>query len=87
MGQLLLQGQVEQAHLGGTVRLPERLRWVVEKVVHDPDKPPAPKPVKPAPEPKDDAEEGPPIEEDIPPKAEPKASAPPATATPTPRQQ
>ncbi|HEY2479448.1 MAG TPA: sulfotransferase [Solirubrobacterales bacterium] len=28
-------------------RLPERLRWVVEKVVHDPDKPPAPKPVLP----------------------------------------
>jgi hypothetical protein len=28
-------------------RLPERLRWVVEKVVHDPEKPPAPKPVLP----------------------------------------
>src|SRR5215469_8165591 len=28
-------------------RLPERLRWVVEKVVHDPDKPSAPKPVLP----------------------------------------
>jgi Sulfotransferase domain len=28
-------------------RLPERMRWVVEKVVHDPDKPPAPKPVLP----------------------------------------
>src|SRR4051794_28360915 len=26
-------------------RLPERMRWLVEKVVHDPDKPPAPKPV------------------------------------------
>jgi hypothetical protein len=25
-------------------RLPESLRWLVEKVVHDPDKPPAPKP-------------------------------------------
>ena len=28
-------------------RLPERMRWIVEKVVHDPDKPPAPKPVLP----------------------------------------
>jgi hypothetical protein len=28
-------------------RLPERLRWLVEKVVHDPDKPPAPKPKLP----------------------------------------
>ena len=28
-------------------RLPERLRWLVEKVVHDPEKPPAPKPVLP----------------------------------------
>jgi Sulfotransferase domain len=28
-------------------RLPERLRWLVEKVVHDPDKPSAPKPVIP----------------------------------------
>ncbi|HEX4730092.1 MAG TPA: sulfotransferase, partial [Solirubrobacterales bacterium] len=28
-------------------RLPERLRWVVEKVVHDPEMPPAPKPVLP----------------------------------------
>ncbi len=28
-------------------RLPERLRWVVEKVVHDPEKPPAPKPALP----------------------------------------
>ena len=28
-------------------RLPERMRWVVEKVVHDPEKPPAPKPVLP----------------------------------------
>jgi Sulfotransferase domain len=28
-------------------RLPERMRWVVEKVVHDPEKPPAPKPVVP----------------------------------------
>jgi Sulfotransferase domain len=28
-------------------RLPESMRWVVEKVVHDPEKPPAPKPVLP----------------------------------------
>jgi hypothetical protein len=28
-------------------RLPESLRWVVEKVVHDPEKPPAPKPKLP----------------------------------------
>ncbi len=28
-------------------RLPESMRWVVEKVVHDPDKPPAPKPELP----------------------------------------
>jgi hypothetical protein len=28
-------------------RLPERMRWLVEKVVHDPDQPPAPKPVLP----------------------------------------
>lgn len=28
-------------------RLPERMRWLVEKVVHDPDKPSAPKPVLP----------------------------------------
>ena len=28
-------------------RLPESLRWIVEKVVHDPDKPPAPKPKLP----------------------------------------
>ncbi|MBS1678968.1 MAG: sulfotransferase [Actinobacteria bacterium] len=28
-------------------RLPERMRWIVEKVVHDPDKPSAPKPVLP----------------------------------------
>jgi hypothetical protein len=28
-------------------RLPERMRWLVEKVVHDPDKPPAPKPELP----------------------------------------
>jgi hypothetical protein len=28
-------------------RLPESLRWMVEKVVHDPDKPPAPKPELP----------------------------------------
>ncbi|HEX3174686.1 MAG TPA: sulfotransferase domain-containing protein [Solirubrobacterales bacterium] len=29
-------------------RLPESLRWIVEKVVHDPEKPPAPKPELPA---------------------------------------
>jgi hypothetical protein len=29
-------------------RLPERMRWLVEKVVHDPDQPPAPKPELPA---------------------------------------
>jgi Sulfotransferase domain len=29
-------------------RLPERMRWIVEKVVHDPDQPPAPKPELPA---------------------------------------
>jgi Sulfotransferase domain len=28
-------------------RLPESMRWLVEKVVHDPEKPPAPKPVLP----------------------------------------
>ena len=28
-------------------RLPESMRWMVEKVVHDPEKPPAPKPVIP----------------------------------------
>ena len=28
-------------------RLPERMRWLVEKVVHDPDQPPAPKPELP----------------------------------------
>ena len=28
-------------------RLPESLRWIVEKVVHDPEKPPAPKPKLP----------------------------------------
>jgi hypothetical protein len=28
-------------------RLPERMRWIVEKVVHDPDQPAAPKPVLP----------------------------------------
>ena len=28
-------------------RLPERMRWLVEKVVHDPDKPPAEKPKLP----------------------------------------
>jgi hypothetical protein len=28
-------------------RLPERMRWMVEKVVHDPDAPPAPKPELP----------------------------------------
>ncbi|MFL5898881.1 MAG: sulfotransferase family protein [Solirubrobacterales bacterium] len=28
-------------------RLPESMRWIVEKVVHDPDKPPAPKPKLP----------------------------------------
>jgi hypothetical protein len=28
-------------------RLPESLRWIVEKVVHDPEKPPAPKPELP----------------------------------------
>ncbi|HWO84620.1 MAG TPA: sulfotransferase domain-containing protein, partial [Solirubrobacterales bacterium] len=28
-------------------RLPESMRWLVEKVVHDPDKPPAPKPKLP----------------------------------------
>ncbi len=28
-------------------RFPERMRWMVEKVVHDPDKPPAPKPELP----------------------------------------
>ncbi|HKG36443.1 MAG TPA: sulfotransferase domain-containing protein [Solirubrobacterales bacterium] len=28
-------------------RLPESMRWVVEKIVHDPEKPPAPKPVLP----------------------------------------
>jgi hypothetical protein len=25
-------------------RLPERMRWMVEKIVHDPEAPPAPKP-------------------------------------------
>ncbi|MGE5407392.1 MAG: sulfotransferase family protein [Syntrophothermus sp.] len=29
-------------------RLPESMRWVVEKIVHDPEKPPAPKPEIPA---------------------------------------
>ena len=29
------------------VRLPERMRWMVEKVVHDPEAPPAPKPELP----------------------------------------
>ncbi len=28
-------------------RLPESMRWIVEKVVHDPEKPPAPKPKLP----------------------------------------
>ena len=28
-------------------RLPERMRWMVEKIVHDPEKPPAPKPKLP----------------------------------------
>jgi hypothetical protein len=28
-------------------RLPERMRWMVEKVVHDPEAPPAPKPELP----------------------------------------
>jgi hypothetical protein len=28
-------------------RLPESMRWIVEKVVHDPEKPPAPKPELP----------------------------------------
>jgi hypothetical protein len=28
-------------------RFPERLRWMVEKVVHDPEAPPAPKPELP----------------------------------------
>lgn len=28
-------------------RLPESMRWLVEKIVHDPEKPPAPKPVLP----------------------------------------
>jgi hypothetical protein len=28
-------------------RFPERMRWMVEKVVHDPEKPPAPKPKLP----------------------------------------
>jgi Sulfotransferase domain len=28
-------------------RLPESMRWIVEKLVHDPEKPPAPKPVLP----------------------------------------
>ena len=28
-------------------RLPESMRWMVEKIVHDPDKPPAPKPKLP----------------------------------------
>ena len=28
-------------------RLPESMRWIVEKVVHDPEKPPAPKPTSP----------------------------------------
>jgi hypothetical protein len=28
-------------------RLPESLRWIVEKVVHDPEQPPAPKPELP----------------------------------------
>jgi hypothetical protein len=28
-------------------RFPERMRWMVEKIVHDPDKPPAPKPELP----------------------------------------
>jgi hypothetical protein len=30
-------------------RFPERLRWIVEKVVHDPEAPPAPKPEIPEP--------------------------------------
>ena len=30
-------------------RLPERMRWMVEKVVHDPEAPPAPKPELPDP--------------------------------------
>ena len=30
-------------------RFPERLRWMVEKVVHDPEAPPAPKPEIPGP--------------------------------------
>jgi len=49
-------------------------------------KPAAPKPAaKPAtPAPKDDAEEGPPIEEDIPPKPEPKGTQPAAPQPPTP---
>jgi rod shape-determining protein MreC len=53
-------------------------------------KPAAPKPAaKPAPEPKDDAEEGPPSEEDVPPKPEPKSgttrpSTPPKAASPQP---
>ena len=29
-------------------RLPERMRWMVEKVVHDPDAPEAPKPELPS---------------------------------------
>ncbi|MDX6589946.1 MAG: hypothetical protein QOI84_1220, partial [Solirubrobacterales bacterium] len=28
-------------------RLPESMRWIVEKVVHDPERPPAPKPTLP----------------------------------------
>jgi rod shape-determining protein MreC len=50
-------------------------------------KPATPKPAaKPAtPAPKDDAEEGPPIEEDIPPKPEPKGTQPAAPQPPTPQ--
>ena len=48
---------------------------------------PAPKRIKPAVEPKGDVEEGPPIQEDIPPKPEPKSATPRESATATPRPQ
>jgi rod shape-determining protein MreC len=48
---------------------------------------PAPKRVKPTVEPKGAVEEGPPIQEDIPPKPEPKSAAPRESATATPRPQ
>ena len=54
-GQIPVHGEADQAARASapstatSTGFPERMRWMVEKVVHDPEAPPAPKPELPEP--------------------------------------